>query len=139
MQVPNKLIRGTFLDRLQNSIKLRQSDAVSCFTNPAAASLQSVLQNIVDSQEMVKDNFFSEDVLQTEPETVMNAVKREMLGFVVSAGRSAARDHFDLCLSMHDDSIILLELKRVSPNTIDYLTKPSQLPSSEYFGQILVS
>ncbi len=74
----------------------------------------------MDGQETVKDNYFSESALQTELETAMNAVRREMGGFVVQAGRSAVDGLFDLCIGMDDGSMILLELKRVRPNAIDY-------------------
>jgi hypothetical protein len=82
--------------------------------------MQVLMQNIVDGQETVKDNYFSESALQTEIETALNAVRREMRGFVVLAGRSAADGRFDLCIGMNDGSMILLELKRVRTNAIDY-------------------
>jgi hypothetical protein len=98
LQVPNQQIRGPFLDRLRNTITSGRSEFVSCFTNPTAESMQILMQNIVDGQETVKDNYFSESALQTELETALNAVRREMRGFVVLAGRSAGGGRFDLCI-----------------------------------------
>jgi hypothetical protein len=120
LQVPNKLVRGRFLDRLRNTIDLRGSDFTSCFTDPTAVSLQALLQNILDKQETVKDNFFSGGALQTELECVLNAVQREERGLTVLAGRSAANGLFELCIGMDGRIMILLELKRVCPNAIDY-------------------
>ena len=119
-KVPNRLIRGPFLDKLMDYLKLTKSNAMFCLENPTAESIQNLLQGIVDGDESRRDNAFSEAALQTELEAALRAVQRHSVGFSLRAERDVGKRRYIVCISKQDGENIVLELKRIRPKAIDY-------------------
>jgi hypothetical protein len=118
--VPNELVRGLFLVRVKQDIDLHESDVIACFSNPDAESVRRLLQKIVDRQETLKDNYFGEGALQSEIESALNTMQDYVDGFSVAAERDVGDGRYDLCISVDSSPPVLLELKRIRPNAINY-------------------
>ena len=116
----NELVRTRFLSHLRADLDLHEADILACFSNPDAESVRRVLQNIVDRQETIKDNSYGEGALQSEIESALNAVQENVDGLQVRAERNVGDGRYDLCIQVGSAPTIVLELKRVRPNAVDY-------------------
>ena len=120
LQVPNQLVRLRFLARLKADIKLHESDVIACFSKPDAESVQRLLQRIVDRQDTLKDNFFGDAALQSEIKSALNTVTDYVDGLQVTAERNVVDGRYNLLINVGSSPPVLLELKRIRPNALDY-------------------
>ncbi len=120
LYAPNELVRSRFLSRLRADLELHESDVLASFSNPDAESVRRVLQKIVDRQETIKDNYYGEAALQSEIESALNTVQEYVDGLQVSAERNVGNGRYDLLIKVGSAPPVLLELKRVRPNAINY-------------------
>jgi hypothetical protein len=120
LHVPNELVRGRFLARLKSDIKLHESDVLACFLDPNAESVQKLLQKIVDRQDTFKDNFYSEGAFQSEIESALNTMQDYIAGMNVTAERNVGCGRYDLCIEVPPSPSVVLELKRIRPNAVNY-------------------
>jgi hypothetical protein len=118
--IPNELVRWRFLEFLKSDIELHESDVCACFSNPDAGSVQRLLQKIVDQKDTLKDNYYSEGALQSEIECALNTMQDYVGGLNVTAERNVGEGRYDLCISVDSLPPILLELKQIRPNAVDY-------------------
>jgi hypothetical protein len=118
--IPNELVRGRFLERLKSDIELHESDVLACISNPDAESVRRLLQKIVDRQDTLKDNYYSEGALQSEIESALNSMQDYVGGFNVTAERNVGSGRYGLCIRGDSRPSVLLELKRIRPNAVNY-------------------
>jgi hypothetical protein len=119
------MVRGPFLNMLARNIEAISKDVRSCFQDPDEEKLKQLLQNIVDSQETIKDNSFSEGALQCEIEAALRATKEVP---VIRAEKDNKTGRCDLYIEMNQNIKIVIEFKRIRPNGIDHKTIPGELP-----------
>ena len=75
---------------------------------------------MVDRQDTLKDNYYSEGALQSEIESALNSMQDYVGGFHVTAERNVGSGRYDLCISVDSCPPVLLELKRICPNAVNY-------------------